>query len=54
MWFEYVLVGGAVALSLLWLFRHFTKPSHGGCDGCDSPSRPPLLQRDIPDFRETK
>ena len=54
MWFEYVLVGGAVILSLLWLFRHFTKPARGGCDGCSSRSAPQPLQKDIPILRDTE
>jgi len=50
MWWEYVIVVGAVLLSLAWLVRHFTKPKKGGCADC-GPRRPvSRLQTDIPVF----
>jgi len=54
MWWEYVIVGGAVAGSLLFVLRTAFRSEGGcgggGCDagGCGTGAKPTVLQRDVP------
>ncbi|MEN8150747.1 MAG: hypothetical protein ABFS86_13065 [Planctomycetota bacterium] len=48
MWWEHLIVAGAVLLSVLWLARRFTRKRSGICDGCGPRRSPSRLQSSIP------
>jgi len=54
MWWEYLFVGSAVLLSLLWLVRHFSNTTRRSCGGCTRPPPGSRLQKDIPVIRNTR
>ena len=48
MWWEYAIVFGAVALSLLWLGRRFVKREQSACGGCAAKRPVSRLQTSVP------